>query len=94
MEPDMVVHGNDYNIIKNRMQNGTPFVKKRALERISALANDFVITQSEAEELNSIAIQFGQEVLPDDAMGRLDVVEQTTNELTLMMADLIGGAMV
>lgn len=84
----------NYEILKNRMTNGEPFLRSQALERIRALANNLDITQSEAEELMALARTNGVDVLPEDAMGRLDAVEQTTDELTLAMADLIGGGTV
>lgn len=91
MEPTM--HSNDYTIIKSRLESGN-FLKSTALARINALANDLAITQEEANELTYLATQYGSDVLPEDAMGRLAAVEQTTDELTLLMADMIGGATV
>ncbi len=85
-------HSSNYSILKNRMTNGTPFLKERALGRIAALANAFDITQTEAEELAAIANSSGVEILPEDALGRLGAVETAADELTLMVADLIGGA--
>ena len=90
----MQTHSNDYTLLKGRMENGSPFLKKNALERIAALANGFVISQGEAEELAALAQKNGSDILPTDALGRLDAVEQTTDELTLMMAQMIGGAAV
>ncbi len=87
-------HSSNYSILKNRMMNGVPFLKERALERITALANAFEITQTEAEELNGIANSSGVEILPEDALGRLGAVETATDELTLMVAEMIGGAAV
>ena len=78
-------------VLKNRMLNGTPFLKAAALERIRALADNLKITQAEADELTAIAIAHGEEVLPQDAMGRLNQLEETAEMLTLALADLMGG---
>lgn len=94
MEPDMIVHSNDYNLLKGRITNGHPFLKADALARINALANDLSITQEEASELTNLAKENGVDVMPNDAMGRLNAVEQTTDELTLMVAEMIGGVSV
>ena len=80
------------NVLKNRMTNGTPFLKERALERIRTLADQLEITAEEAQELTALANANGCDVLPEDALGRLAKVEQTTEELTLLAADMMGGA--
>lgn len=90
----MQTHSNDYTLLKGRLQNGSPFLKKIALERIAALANSLTISQAEAEELTALAHKNGSDILPEDALGRLDAVEETTDELTLMLAQMIGGAAV
>lgn len=84
----------NYNILKNRMTNGEEFLKNSAIERINALADNLCITQSEADELMALAKKNGVDVLSEDAYGRLNTVEQTTDELTLAMAEMIGGGMV
>ena len=80
-----------YELLKNRMTNGKPFLKTRALEKINLLVLD--LTEEQTKELENLANQHGVEVLPEDAMGRLSLVEQTAEENTLMLAELIGGAM-
>ena len=79
-------------VLRNRMENGTPFLKAQALERIRALADNLEITDQEARELQAIAEANGLDVLPRDALGRLKAVEQTTEDLTLILADMMGGA--
>ena len=69
------------NVLKNRMQNGTPFLKSMAMERINALADNLEITQAEARELTKIAQAKGLEVLPADAMTRLSHVEEAVNSI-------------
>ena len=85
-------HTHDYTLLRNRMTNGTAFLKAHAIARINALADNLTITQEEATELLALANQNGVDVLPTDALARLSAVEQETEDLTLMMADLIGGA--
>ena len=80
-----------YNILKNRMTSGKPFLKTRALEAIHVAMLD--MTAEQTKELENLANQYGVEVLPEDAMGRLFLVEQAAEENTLMLAELIGGAM-
>ena len=79
-------------VLKNRMENGTPFLKSMALERIRALADNLEITEQEEQELRALAEEKGLEVLPQDAMGRLTALEETTEDLTLILAEMMGGA--
>ena len=79
-------------VLKNRMENGTPFLKAMALERIRALADNLEITEQEAEELRALAEAKGVDILPQDALGRLTALEETTEDLTLILADMMGGA--
>lgn len=80
------------NVLRNRMENGTPFLKAAALERIRSLADQLEISEEEARELTAIAEARGCDILPQDALGRLAAVETATEDLTLLMADLLGGA--
>ncbi len=80
-----------YGTLKSRMRE--PFLREDALMRINDLANRFLLTTEETNELTAIAQQKGLDVMPEDAMGRLTKVEQESNELTLLLADMIGGAM-
>ena len=79
-------------VLRNRMENGTPFLKSRALERIRALADNLESTEQEEQELRALAEAKGLEVLPQDALGRLTALEETTEDLTLILADMMGGA--
>ncbi len=88
---ETTAHSVEFEILRNRMTNGEPFLRSRALERITALADSLYISQAEADELTALAKANGIDILPEDAMGRLEAVEQTTDELTLAMAEIIGG---
>ena len=79
------------NVLKNRMENGTPFLKAMAMERIRALADNLEITQQEAKELQAIAESRGLDVLPKDAYGRLTAVEQETQKQRRMLEILVRG---
>ena len=82
------------NVLKNRMNNGVPFLKAMAMERINALADNLEITQAEAEELTAIANTNGVDVLPQDALGRLTMLEQQNqeqDEALMELAALTGG---
>ena len=68
-----------YDLLKNRLTNGTPFLRASALERINALADALEITQNQADELTAIATENGVDVLPDDVRGRIDRIEHTIN---------------
>ncbi len=80
-----------YGTLKSRMRE--PFLREDALYRINDLANHFLLTAEETNELTAIAQQKGLDVMPEDVTGRLTKVEQDSNELTLLLADMIGGAM-
>ena len=82
-----------FEVLKNRLLNGYPYLKSTALARIDALANQLEITQQQADELSALVMMHGLDVLPEDYDARLTAVESATNDLTLMMADMIGGAM-
>ncbi len=66
----------NYNLLKNRLTNGTPYLKAAALARINALADALEITQEQADELTALANSAGLDVLPKDTSERLDAVEQ------------------
>lgn len=70
-----------YDLLKNRLTNGTPFLRASALERINALADALEITQNQADELTAIATENGVDVLPDDATARLERIERTLDAL-------------
>ena len=93
---------NNYEMFKNRILNGKPFLKVDAEKRVESLINNLEITQEQADELMAIIEKNGRDILPQDAMGRLARVEDDTaalknadEELVLAMADvldMVGGA--
>lgn len=48
-----------YQVLYNRLTNGTPFTTDTALARITALADALEITQEEADELAALAKAHG-----------------------------------
>lgn len=68
-----------YEILKNRLTNGTTFLLQTALDRINALADALEITQEQADELTEIAKAKGQDILPDDLPARLELLEDAAN---------------
>lgn len=83
----------NYEVLKNRMNNGTPFQREAALKRINALANEgihgtildgrFGITQEEATELTELVYHSpsGYDTMPQDMEGRLSDVEAAINAI-------------
>ena len=78
-------------VLKNRMENGSPFLKARALERIQVMLDSLEITEQQAMELRAIAEAKGADILPMDAMGRLTAVEQETRLQRKMLQVLVAG---
>lgn len=64
-----------YEVLKNRLTNGTAFLRQTALDRINALADALEITQEQADELTALAKAKGQDVLPDDLPARMELLE-------------------
>ena len=64
-----------YEVLKNRLTNGTAFLLQTALDRINALADALEITQEQADELTALAKSKGQDVLPDDLPARMERLE-------------------
>ena len=83
---------NDYEVLKNRLTNGKPYLKEQAVRRITALANDLTITQEQANELLALTEVNGVDVLDADYNKRLTAAETAIDELTLIVADIVGGA--
>ena len=84
-----------YEILRNRLSNGVPFLRQAALDRIDVLANRLDSTGLSAEEaelLVQLAEKNGRDVLEEDAKMRLGLVEVTVDDLTLAVANLLGGA--
>ena len=78
----------DYELLKNRMSNGKPFVKEQALKRISALADNFTITQEQANELAALAESKGLDTPPVDLS-----LEERVQSLEEAVLALMGGMM-
>lgn len=64
-----------YEVLKNRLTNGTAFLLQTALDRIDALADALEITQEQADELTALAKSKGQDILPDDLPARMEMLE-------------------
>lgn len=64
-----------YEVLKNRLTNGTAFLLQTALDRINALADALEITQEQADELTALAKAKGQDILPDDLTARMELLE-------------------
>ena len=64
-----------YEVLKNRLTNGTAFLLQTALDRINALADALEITQEQADELTALAKSKGQDILPDDLTARMELLE-------------------
>lgn len=65
-----------YEVLKNRLTNGTAFLRQTALDRINALADALEITQEQADELTALAKSKGQDILPDDLPARMELLEE------------------
>lgn len=65
-----------YEVLKNRLTNGTAFLFQNAIDRINALADALEITQEQAEELTALATEHGVDALPEDYTARLQAVEK------------------
>lgn len=64
-----------YEVLKNRLTNGTAFLLQTALDRINALADALEITQEQADELTELAKAKGQDILSDDLPARMEMLE-------------------
>ena len=71
-----------YEVLKNRLTNGTAFLRQTALDRINALADALEITQEQADELTALATAHGADVMPEDYAARLQAVEQAATKFT------------
>ena len=77
-----------YELLKNKMENGTPFLKADALRWIEALPLE--VTPEQVEELKTIAESQGLDFLPSDGAARLTRLEEENRELKAMIAKLTG----
>lgn len=80
-----------YDVLKNRLSNGTPFLIQTALDRIGALADNLEITQDQAEKLTELAQANGSEILPPTAMERLRILEAQVQEMQTAMEASVEG---
>ena len=72
---------NNFELFKNRLNNGKPFTKERAMERINNMLLRLEITEAEGDELMAIVEAKGCKVLPDDAFARIEHIEVEHKEL-------------
>ena len=77
-----------YDVLKNKMENGTPFLKADAQKWIDALP--LSVTPEQVEELKAIAESKGLDFLPADGAARLSHLEAENKELKAMIAKLTG----
>ena len=68
-----------YDVLKNRLTNGDPYLTATAMERINALADNLEITQEQAEELTNLAQTHGLDAMPEDLTTRVDTLEEALN---------------
>ena len=68
-----------YEVLKNRLTNGDPYLTTTAMERINALADNLDITQEQAEELTNLAQMHGLDAMPEDLTTRVDTLEEALN---------------
>lgn len=68
-----------YDVLKNRLSNGSPYLLTTAMERINALADTLEITQEQAEELTALANQHGLDAMPENLEGRVETLEEALN---------------
>ena len=68
-----------YDVLKNRLTNGEPYLLTTAMERINALADTLEITQEQAEELTALAKQNGLAAMPENLEGRVETLEEALN---------------
>lgn len=68
-----------YEVLKNRLTNGDPYLTTTAMDRINALADNLEITQEQAEELTTLAQTHGLDAMPEDLTTRVDTLEEALN---------------
>lgn len=68
-----------YEVLKNRLTNGDPYLTTTAMDRINALADNLDITQEQAEELTNLAQTHGLDAMPEDLTTRVDTLEEALN---------------
>ena len=78
-----------YEVLKNRLTNGHPFTVEAAVARITALADALEITQDQANELATLAQQYGS-AAPQDTEARLATLEAASLEHDAALIELAG----
>ena len=66
-----------YDVLKNRLSNGNPYLLTTAMDRINALADNLAISQEQADELTSLAKQYGLDTMPENLENRVETLEAT-----------------
>lgn len=69
-----------YEVLKNRLTNGLPFLLEAALARINYLADNLMITEEQRAELTALANENGQNELLT-VNQRLDMLEECIIEI-------------
>lgn len=69
-----------YEVLKNRLTNGSPFLLEAALARINYLADNLMITEEQRAELTALAKENGQNELLT-VNQRLDMLEECIIEI-------------
>ena len=69
-----------YEVLKNRLTNGSPFLLKAAFARINYLADNLMITEEQRAELTALANENGQNELLT-VNQRLDMLEECIIEI-------------
>lgn len=82
-----------YDVLKNRLTNGVPYMAQTAADRITNAADNLEITVEERDELLALAEAHGMH--PEDTTeGRLAACEAAILDIGIMLSDLLGGAAV
>lgn len=82
-----------YEVLKNRLTNGKPFASSTAIARITALADELIITQEQAEELTALAVQYGttEAVTVEDRLAVLEAASLEHDTALMELAAMIAG---
>ena len=82
-----------YEVLKNRLTNGKPFAASTAIARITALADELVITQEQADELAALATQYGtaETVTVDERLAALEAASLEHDTALMELAAMLAG---
>lgn len=82
-----------YQVLKNRLTNGKPFTSSTAIARITALADELIITQEQAEELTALAVQYGttEAVTVEERLAALEAASLEHDTALMELAAMIAG---